>query len=76
MRPFLAPGKTSLLLVAALMFMIGCANLNASRSVILTAWAEQNSANTSSQPAPRKTSKPYTGDLSIFETKDRDVPTT
>ncbi len=38
----------------------------------MKSWAAQNSANTNSQPEPRKTSKPYTGDLSIFENKDRD----
>ena len=72
MKCFLVPGKPSFLLAAALIFIFGGAGLTASRSVILTAWAAQNSANASSQPTPRKTSKPYTGDLSIFETKDRD----
>ncbi|HET9282284.1 MAG TPA: class I SAM-dependent methyltransferase [Candidatus Angelobacter sp.] len=72
MKRFLVPGKTSFLLAATLIFIFGGARLTASRSVILTAWAAQNSANASSQLTPRKTSKPYTGDLSIFETKDRD----
>lgn len=72
MKCFLVPGKPSFLLAAALIFIFGGASLTASPSVILTAWAAQNSANASSQPTPRKTSKPYTGDLSIFETKDRD----
>lgn len=54
--------QASLLIFAALMF--GSAGLTVSR-------AAQNSANTNSQ-SQRKTSKPYTGDLSIFEAKDRD----
>ena len=72
MRRFIPAGKRSLLLVVALVFILGSASLTASRFVVLTASAAQNSANAGSQPAPRKTSKPYTGDLSIFETKDRD----
>jgi len=72
MRRFIRASKISFLLVAALVFIFGSASLAASRSVILTAWAAQNSAQTSSQTAPRKTSKPYTGDLSVFEAKDRD----
>ncbi|HKV93098.1 MAG TPA: methyltransferase domain-containing protein [Candidatus Angelobacter sp.] len=72
MRHFFGSSKMSLLLVAASAFIFGSLGFTSSRSVILTAGAAQNSANTSSQPAPRKTSKPYTGDLSIFETKDRD----
>lgn len=72
MRRFVPTGKTSLLLVVALISMFGSMSLTASPFAILTAWAAQNSAPTSPQPAPRKTSKPYTGDLSIFETKDRD----
>lgn len=72
MKRFLASGKTSFLLAAALIFIFGSASFIASRPVMVTAWAAQNNANASSQPTPRKTSKPYTGDLSIFETKDRD----
>lgn len=62
MRRFVTISKATLLLFAALMF--GSAGLTASR-------AAQSNTNTNSQ-APRKTSKPYTGDLSIFEAKDRD----
>lgn len=72
MRRFVPAGKMSLLLVAALIFMFGSVGLTASPFATLMAWAAQNSTNTSSQPAPRKTSKPYTGDLSIFEEKGRD----
>ena len=39
--------------------------------VLLSGWA-QTGTTTNTQPAPRKTSKPYTGDLSIFEEKGRD----
>lgn len=62
MRRLVIISQASLFLLAALMF--GSAGLTASRPA-------QNNANTNSQ-APRKTSKPYTGDLSIFEAKDRD----
>ena len=39
--------------------------------VLPPGWA-QTGTTTKTQPAPRKTSQPYTGDLSIFENKDRD----
>ncbi len=39
--------------------------------VVLPVWS-QTGTTTNSQTAPRKTSQPYTGDLSIFEEKDRD----
>ena len=39
--------------------------------VPLPGWA-QTGTTTNAQPAPRKTSPPYTGDLSIFEDKERD----
>ncbi|HEX4604283.1 MAG TPA: methyltransferase domain-containing protein, partial [Candidatus Angelobacter sp.] len=38
----------------------------------LNVWGAQTGAKADAQPTPRKTSKPYTGDLSIFEDKDRD----
>ena len=69
MRRLITISKSTLLLFASLIF--GSAGLTASRFAILTAWAVQNSANIHSQPQ-RKTSKPYTGDLSIFEAKGRD----
>ncbi|HEX4427529.1 MAG TPA: class I SAM-dependent methyltransferase [Terriglobales bacterium] len=72
MRRFVPACKVSLLLFAALMLVFVGAALTASRFGILTILAAQNSANTNSQPEPRKTSQPYTGDLSIFENKDRD----
>ena len=59
MRRFVSARRVSLLLFAALIF-------------IFVAVAAQNNANTNSQSEPRKTSQPYTGDLSIFENKDRD----
>ncbi|HEY7403870.1 MAG TPA: methyltransferase domain-containing protein [Candidatus Angelobacter sp.] len=68
MRRFVPISKTTLLLFAAL--MLGSVCLTVTQFAISTALA-QNNANTNSQ-TPRKTSKPYTGDLSIFETKDRD----
>jgi predicted methyltransferase len=72
MRRFIPARKVSLLLFAVLIFIFVRVALSASRFAILTASQAQDSANTNSQPAPRKTSQPYTGDLSIFENKDRD----
>ena len=64
--------KASLLLTAALIFMFGSVGLTASRVAAVTALVAQNGSCANPQAAPRKTSKPYTGDLSIFEAKDRD----
>ncbi|HXA83833.1 MAG TPA: methyltransferase domain-containing protein [Candidatus Dormibacteraeota bacterium] len=72
MRRFVPSRKVSLLLFAVLIFISVSVAFSASRFAILTALEAQNSTNTNSQPAPRKTSQPYTGDLSIFENKDRD----
>jgi predicted methyltransferase len=72
MRRFVPARKVSHLLVAFLIFVFVRVALSASRSAILTSLGAQNSANANSQPAPRKTSQPYTGDLSIFEEKERD----
>ncbi len=71
MRRFIPARKVSLLL-AILIFLFVCGARSASGFRILAALETQNSAKTDSQSAPRKTSKPYTGDLSIFEDKDRD----
>ena len=71
MRRFFSARKVSFPLFAVLIFASASIALGASRVAIL-ALATQNSANTNSQSAPRKTSQPYTGDLSIFENKDRD----
>jgi SAM-dependent methyltransferase len=71
MRRFVPARKVSLLLFAVLIFILVRVALRASRFAILT--TAQNSANTNSQAEPRKTSQPYTGDLSIFENKDRDA---
>jgi predicted methyltransferase len=72
MRHFVPAHRASLLLFAAFIFIFVSVAFTVSRFAILPALAEQNSANTNSQPEPRKTSQPYTGDLSIFENKDRD----
>lgn len=72
MRRFVPSRKASLLLFAVLIFSFVRVAVSASRFAILTSLEAQNSGNTNSQPAPRKTSQPYTGDLSIFENKDRD----
>jgi len=42
-----------------------------SQFVLLPGWDQTGTTN-NAPPAPRKTSPPYTGDLSIFEEKDRD----
>jgi predicted methyltransferase len=72
MRRFVPARKVSLLLFAELIFLFVRVALSASPFAALTTLEAQNNANTNSQPAPRKTSQPYTGDLSIFENKDRD----
>jgi predicted methyltransferase len=72
MRRFVPASKESLLLFAVLIFLFVSVAPSASRFRLVTALEAQSSANTNSQPEPRKTSKPYTGDLSIFEDKDRD----
>jgi SAM-dependent methyltransferase len=64
--------KVSLALFAVLIFTVVSIALGASKFANLAAFETQNSAATNSQPAPRQTSQPYTGDLSIFESKDRD----
>ncbi len=72
MRHFVPACKLSLLLFAVFISLVVGVAPRASRFRILPTLKAQNTANTNSQPAPRKTSKPYTGDLSIFEEKDRD----
>jgi cyclopropane fatty-acyl-phospholipid synthase-like methyltransferase len=71
MRLFLSARKVTFFLFAVLIFGFASIALGTSRIAVL-ALETQNSANTSSQSEPRKTSQPYTGDLSIFENKDRD----
>ncbi|MCU1218963.1 MAG: Methyltransferase type 11 [Candidatus Angelobacter sp.] len=71
MGRFVPARKVILLLLAVLILICLSVAFSASRFAILTALA-QNSANSSSQTTPRKTSPPYTGDLSIFEDKERD----
>jgi SAM-dependent methyltransferase len=60
--------RTSPVLLAAFISLF----VNALVMVSLNVWAAQTGAKTDAQSTPRKTSKPYTGDLSIFEDKDRD----
>jgi SAM-dependent methyltransferase len=72
MRRFVLAHRASLLLFAALIFILVSVEFPASRFAFFTSLAAQNSSNTNAQPTPRKTSQPYTGDLSIFESKDRD----
>jgi SAM-dependent methyltransferase len=60
--------RTSPVLLAAFISLF----VNALVMVSLNVWAAQTGAKTGAQSTPRKTSKPYTGDLSIFEDKDRD----
>jgi len=72
MRSFVPVRKVSLLLSAVLVFLFVRVAPSASRFAILTTLEAQSKANTNSQTAPRKTSQPYSGDLSIFENKDRD----
>ncbi len=61
----------AVLIINVVSFNIPSVALGVSKSAKLAALETQNSAKTNSQ-APRKTSQPYTGDLSIFENKDRD----
>ena len=56
---------------AAIIFILAPLALTFSHLVLLPGWA-QTGTTTNAQPAPRKTSPPYTGDLSIFEDKERD----
>lgn len=72
MRRLVPADKLSLLVFAGLIFSVTLVPLSTLRLSSSTAQQIQDSATSNSQPAPRKTSKPYTGDLSIFETKDRD----
>jgi SAM-dependent methyltransferase len=64
--------KASAVLLAAFIFMVVQAPITSSEIALLNVRAAQTGAKTDPQPTPRKTSQPYTGDLSIFEGKDRD----
>ena len=64
--------RAILLLFAGLIVIFGGVGVTPSWFAVLTMLTAQTGANANSQAAPRKTSKPYTGDLSIFEAKDRD----
>ena len=56
---------------AAIMFVLAPLIFTFLPFVLAAVWA-QTGTTTNAQSAPRKTSPPYTGDLSIFEDKDRD----
>lgn len=56
---------------AAIMFVLAPLAFTFFPFALAAVWA-QTSTTTNAQSAPRKTSPPYTGDLSIFEDKDRD----
>jgi len=56
---------------AAIIFVLAPLAFTFCQFMLLPGWA-QTGTTTKAQPAPRKTSQPYTGDLSIFEDKDRD----
>jgi predicted methyltransferase len=72
MLRFFPSRKVSLSLFAVLIVTVVFVAFGDSRFASLAALETQDSAKSNSQPAPRKTSQPYTGDLSIFENKDRD----
>lgn len=72
MRRFVPAHKVGLLLFASVMFIFVRVAVSAPRFAVLAVQDVQDKAKTSSQQEPRKTSQPYTGDLSIFESKDRD----
>jgi SAM-dependent methyltransferase len=63
--------KMANLSFAAIIFVLAQLPFTFSQFVLLPGWA-QTGTTTNAQPAPRKTSPPYTGDLSIFEDKERD----
>ena len=63
--------KIANLSFAAIIFVLAPLTFTFSPFLLLPGWA-QTGPTTKAQPAPRKTSPPYTGDLSIFEDKDRD----
>ena len=67
---FVSPSRKMALSFAATIVVLSALAF-AFFQVALPDWA-QTGATTNAQPAPRKTSPPYTGDLSIFEEKDRD----
>jgi SAM-dependent methyltransferase len=72
MRNFIHARKRDLSRFAALIFLLLPLAVCCSHSAVLAPLASQTGASANTQPAQRKTSEPYTGDLSIFEDKDRD----
>jgi SAM-dependent methyltransferase len=71
MRRLVLSRKIANMLFAAIIFVLAPLASTFSQFVLLPGWA-QTGTTTNAQPAPRKTSPPYTGDLSIFEDKERD----
>jgi len=70
MRCLVLSRKMANLLFAAIIFVLAQLAFTFSHFAVAPVWAQTGTTN--AQPAPRKTSPPYTGDLSIFEDKDRD----
>jgi SAM-dependent methyltransferase len=71
MRSLAPSRKAAIISFAAITFFLAQLAFIFSSSALAPVRA-QTGATTNAQPAPRKTSQPYTGDLSIFEDKDRD----
>src|SRR5260370_13758574 len=63
--------KSAKIPTAAIIFLLGCLAFSFPQFAFSPRWA-QTGTTTNAQPAPRKTSKPYVGDLSVFEDTDRD----
>jgi cyclopropane fatty-acyl-phospholipid synthase-like methyltransferase len=72
MRNFITARRLDLLRFAALIFLWLPLAAFSAHSVFLATGEPQTGTSAKAQPTPRKTSQPYTGDLSIFEDKDRD----
>jgi SAM-dependent methyltransferase len=71
MRRLALSRKMANLSFAVIIFILAPLAFTFSHRVLSPVWA-QTGTTTNAQPAPRKTSPPYTGDLSIFEDKERD----
>ena len=63
--------KSAKIPTAAIIFLLGCLAFSFPQFAFSPRWA-QTGTTTNAQPGPRKTSKPYVGDLSVFEDKERD----
>jgi predicted methyltransferase len=71
MRCLVHSRKIGAVTLLAIIFCLARFAFTFFQGVTVQVWA-QTGATTNAQSAPRKTSQPYTGDLSIFEDKDRD----